>query len=195
MFRKIQIPKFLQELHGEEASVFSIVLVYLTGIIFGIFCFSVCQDLQNNLYRWLLSVIALDIGGGVVANMSQGTTDYYAKRPKVRWVFIFIHIIHPFLLWIVFPNMIGILIVGATTLIFTAIVNGIPGVSNQRIVSATLFIFNLMLLIIFKVDILPLMLLSVFSLKMIVSFGVRWNEITQANRYKVRLPLHSAKTV
>jgi hypothetical protein len=177
MFRKIKIPKFLQELHGEEASMFSIVLVYITGIVFGIFCFSFSQDFHNYLYRWLLAIIALDIGGGVVANMSPGTSDYYAKRPKLRWVFIIIHIIHPVLLWIIFPKMIGILIVGATTLLFTAVVNVISGVSNQRMVSATLFVFNLMLLILFKVDVLPLVLLSVFSLKLIVGFGVRWNEM------------------
>jgi hypothetical protein len=177
MFRKIKIPKFLQKLHGEEASIFSLVLVYVTGIVFGIFCFSFSQDLHNYLYRWLLTIIALDIGGGVVANMTQGTSDYYAKRPKLRWFFIFIHSIHPVLLWIIFPKMTGILIVGATTLIFTAIVNAISGVSNQRIVSGGLFVFNLMLLNIFKVDILPLILLSVFSMKLIVGFGVRWNEM------------------
>jgi hypothetical protein len=177
MFRKIKIPKFLQELHGDEASIFSIVLVYVTGIIFGIFCFSISKDFHQDYYRWLLAGIALDIGGGVVANMSQGTSDYYAKRPKTRWIFILIHIIHPILLWIIFSNMNKILIIGATTLVFTAIVNAITGASNQRIVSGTLFIFNLMLLFIFKVDILPLLLLTAFSMKLIVGFGVRWNEI------------------
>ncbi len=50
----------------------------------------------------------------------------------------------------------GILFVGGATIIFTSIVNLISGLSNQRIVSSALFVINLMLLFIFKVDILPL---------------------------------------
>jgi hypothetical protein len=177
MSKKIKIPKFFQELHGEEASLFSIVLVYVSGTLFGIFCFFICPDFQHNFYRWLLAGIALDIGGGVVANLSQGTSEFYSQRPKKRWIFIFTHLIHPILLWIIFQHAIGILVVGAITIIFTAIINLISVVSNQIIVSGSLFILNLMLLIILKVELLPLILLSVFSLKLIVGFGVRWNEI------------------
>jgi hypothetical protein len=140
MQTKIKIPKLLQELHGEETSVFSILLVYITGLTFGLFYIIYCPDFHIGFYRWLLAFLAIDIGGGAVANMTQSTSEYYAKRPNTRWVFIIIHIIHPLILWIIFSKMNGILFGGATTLIFTSIVNLISGSSNQRIVSSTLFV-------------------------------------------------------
>jgi hypothetical protein len=175
MQAKIRIPKFLKELHGEETSVFSILLVYLTGLTFGLFYIIYSPDFHIEFYRWILALLAVDIGGGVVANMTQSTSEYYAKRPKMRWIFIIIHIIHPIILWIIFSKMNGILFVGGTTIIFTSIVNLISGLSNQRIVSSTFFVINLMLLFVFKVDILPLILLTVFSMKLIMCFGVRWS--------------------
>jgi hypothetical protein len=175
MYRIIRIPKLLQDLHGKEASIFSIVLVYFTGIIFGVFFFFLSKDFHSVFHRWLLAVIACDMGGGVVANMSQSTSDYYAKRPKTRWIFIFLHIIHPLLLWIVFPETNGILIIGGTTIIFTSIVNIITKETTQRIIAGSLIVINLMLLILCKIEIMPLILLTVFSLKLIVGFAVRWN--------------------
>ena len=171
---KIKISGFLQELHGEETTVFSIFLVYFTGIALGLFFFFHGPEFQSGLHRWLLAGIAADLGGGVVANMTQSTSEYYAKRPKTRWIFIFIHIIHPVLLWIIFPKMTGILFIGGTTLIFASIVNATSGLSNQRIVSAALLVFNLMLLLIFNLDLMALILLAVFSMKLIVGFAVRW---------------------
>lgn len=177
MNRILKIPKFLHELHGEEASLLSVLLVYATGIAFALFCIVMCRPVVQGYQTWILALMALDIGGGVVSNFSPGTSAYYAKRPTRRWIFIAVHIIHPLLLWVIFSHMHGILVVGAAILVFTAIVNAVSGIPNQRMIAACLFVTTLVLINLLVTGLLPLLFLSVFALKLIIGFGVRWNHV------------------
>lgn len=173
MTRIVRIPKTLQEVHGEEASVISLIMVYLASVLLGTTLFLLTPDLHPSWHRWLLAIIALDIGGGVVANMTTGTSEYYRKRPKLRPIFIMVHVIHPLLLWLIFPGQMAIPVVGAATLIFTAIVNKIPEVSNQRMAGALFTVTNLILLLWLKAEAIPTILMTLFSLKLITGFAVR----------------------
>lgn len=174
MNRILKIPKFLHELHGEEASILSIFLVYVTGIAFAIFCVMMSPAFLHGYYKWVLAAMALDIGGGVVSNLSQGTAEYYGKRPGTRWIFILVHGLHPVILWILFSYMNGILIIGVLILTFTTAVNSLSDLSDQRLVSACLFVITLMLINLLVTGFLPVLFLTVFAMKLIVGFGVRW---------------------
>lgn len=45
------------------------------------------------LWRGLLALLlVLDIAAGCVANFTRGTNDFYAERPRNRWIFIAIHV-------------------------------------------------------------------------------------------------------
>jgi len=45
------------------------------------------------LWRAMLALLLiLDIAAGCVANFTRGTNDFYAARPRNRWVFIAIHV-------------------------------------------------------------------------------------------------------
>ncbi len=173
MHAKVRIPKFLHELHGEEASALSLILVYSAGLLLGITIFLLTPDLQPAWHRWLLTVLAMDIGGGVVANMTPGTSDYYAKRPKIRWIFILMHVIHPALIWLVFPGVVAIPVVGAATLVFTAIVNSIREPASQRTYGALFMVIILATLLLLKTESIPTILLTLFSFKLIIGFAVR----------------------
>jgi hypothetical protein len=172
---KIKIPMFLQELHGEETSLLSIVMTYLTGIVFGMFMYVYSEDLSVYWHKILLAILGLDIGGGVVANMSHNTSSYYAQRPKARWVFIVLHMLHPLLLWMVYPARTEILVLGATILIFTSIVNVISKETVQRLMAGVFLVLTFMLFLFFKMDHLLLILLAIYSIKLIMGFAVRWN--------------------
>lgn len=178
MNKNVRIPLWLCEFHGEEASVFSLLATYATGTILGLYAY-LSASVPEGWRTWLICGLAIDIGGGVVANMSKSTTIYYAARPKLRWFFILLHLIHPFLLGLVYGES-WILVVGATTLLFTATVNYLHGRENQRIVAGSLTLINFVIIYSLLENKLLLLLLTCYSVKLIVAFAIRWNDTTAA---------------
>jgi hypothetical protein len=52
-------------------------------------------DLLTSVPSWrsaLALILVLDIAAGCVANFTRSTNDFYAARPRNRWIFIAIHI-------------------------------------------------------------------------------------------------------
>lgn len=103
--REIKIPKVLRELHGEKATLSSLILVYLAA--FAISAIALTQFIPLMLPLWkliLATVVFLDIGGGVVANLASSTNQYYQQNPKLRLIFLATHVLQPLLLMVVFPQ-------------------------------------------------------------------------------------------
>ena len=174
MNKNISIPRWLQEFHGEKASLLSLTATYVAGSAVGLFVYLSAEGLEG--WQMALGVgLALDIGGGVVANFSASTTRYYLTRPRFRWIFITLHLAHPLLLWILFDNQ-WILVIGATTLLFTGITNRVAAEDNQRVVAASLVLTNLLFIYYLFSNEVLLLLLTCYSLKLIVAFAVRWND-------------------
>ncbi|NGP87580.1 hypothetical protein [Fodinibius halophilus] len=173
----IAIPKILHEFHGKTATPWNITATYLAGTIAAATTFWVIPPELSFWPQLLLLLLALDIGGGVVANFSRGTTRYHAKRPTLRLFFIApLHLLHPAILIYLFPN--HILFVGCnTTFIILAayLVNYLKRYETQRTTAAILLLSAIALNFLFSEALLLLSFLMIlFAIKLILAYGVRW---------------------
>ncbi len=101
--RDICTPKFLQELFGRKTSLITIAITMtfsflVTGLLWRLSLPDQNWPLWQIITFCLLSV---DISGGVIANLSQGTNHYYQESVKRRCIFLLIHI-QPLLLALLF---------------------------------------------------------------------------------------------
>lgn len=173
----IQIPKFLHELFGTQQNRSELILILLFTIFstLGVAWFTVSywQTLAwyQNLVLWLLF---LDISGGVVANLSEGTNNYYNARPKARWLFIAIHI-QPLLLAFVLESPIYVaLAVWLYTLISASIVNHLRAMAYHRLLAGALFALAIIGYVLSGVSLpIPITLIYIlYMIKVIYSFSV-----------------------
>lgn len=105
---KIKIPKFLQELHGEESNLISLISTYLIGIVVTICFYFFLIDSQIDLPIWkevLFLLMSFDIGGGVIANFTEGTRQYYRNQLRKHISFILLHIFHGVAFIIIFNDL------------------------------------------------------------------------------------------
>lgn len=90
--RTIRIPRFLHEVLGEEQGALEIALVALGGLTAAAaFAALAPVGTAAAVARLFAIILAADLGAGAIANFTRGTSDYYALRPRLRWVFIAIH--------------------------------------------------------------------------------------------------------
>ncbi len=109
--QEINIPKVLHELHGEKARLSSLLLVYLTALVVGGIALWQMVPLELPVWKVILAVIMfLDIGGGVTANLTSSTNQYYQRKAKLRPIFLAMHVVHPLLLILVFPQSVWFLL-------------------------------------------------------------------------------------
>jgi hypothetical protein len=173
----IQIPKFLHELFGTQQNRSELVLIILftitSTLLVAWLTASYWQTLTwyQNLVLWLLF---LDISGGVVANLSEGTNNYYNARPKARWLFIAIHI-QPLLLAIVLESPIQIaLAVWLYTLISASIINHLRAMVYHRLLAGALLATAIIIYVLNGVTLpIPITLIYIlYMMKVIYSFSV-----------------------
>jgi hypothetical protein len=173
----IQIPKFLHELFGTQQNRCELVLILLFTIFstLGVAWFTApyWQTLTwyQNLVLWLLF---LDICGGVVANLSEGTNNYYNARPNARWLFIAIHI-QPLLLAVVLESPIQVaLAVWLYTLFSASLVNRLRAMVYHRLLAGSLLATAIIIYILSGVSLpIPITLIYIlYMMKVIYSFSV-----------------------
>ena len=114
MDREIEIPGPLRLLHGETSTVFDLILVYAVGAAAGVLALVFAQSRVASMEWWkaiLLFVVAMDVSGGAVACFTPGTALYYESRPRLRWVFIFVHFVEPGLLFVM-AAVVGTVVIG-----------------------------------------------------------------------------------
>ena len=103
--RKIKVPSYLHELHGELPDIFTLSGTYLASIISGILVIIFTRSLELPCWKSiLLFVLYSDIAGGVISNFSSSTKEYYHSHKSLRLPFILMHIIHPGLFVLLFPD-------------------------------------------------------------------------------------------
>jgi hypothetical protein len=124
----------------------------------------------------LLTILALDIAGGVIANFTKGTNNYYSESLRKRYLFIFFHLLQPSILIWIFPNELqAILGISIYTLISSIIVLNVKKQYNQKIIAITLLLLCLILSTLLNYsDLLTQLLMQLFSLKLILAFSVNW---------------------
>jgi len=176
--REIAIPRAFRELHGERSTVFDLLLVYGTAMAFGVLALVFARSRVADLPWWksaLLFLVAADTSGGVVANFSASTDRYYSERPGLRWAFIFVHVIGPAVLYILFD---GRLAYWAFLYLYTvaaaSIVNVIQERNHQEIAAAALLVLGIVILLPIGLEAPFLAWFGpVFMIKLILAFAVR----------------------
>lgn len=174
--REINVPKALQELHGEKSMLSTIIMVYFAGIIAAsVFIFALLP-LKLPVWKYILiAVLMIDIAGGVVANLSTPTNQYYQKNRKLRIVFLSLHFIQPLVFFIIFPDFLAFFVfLFIYTIACAIIVNAFKNKELQQNIAAIFVVAGVVLTFLFKIE--PIILYSVaplFMTKLILGFSVK----------------------
>lgn len=131
-------PAWLHDVLGERAQPVEVAMILAFGVAAGwAIVHALAPTLDLPLWRWILAAAVVgDIAAGCIANFTASTNDFYAARPRNRWVFIAVHV-HPLLVAVVLgvplrPAVFTWLAtIGAATL-----VNVMSGRPQQRVVAA-----------------------------------------------------------
>lgn len=175
--KKIQVHKFLGEVFGRETTTFDLLAIIISSVSFAVLTLFVKWNADITIIKKIiLTILALDIGGGVVANFTTGTNNYYAESLRKRYLFVLFHLLQPSILIWIFPSeLIAILGVSLFTLTSSIIVLNIKKQYNQRIVAITLLLLSLILSTLLSyTDPLSQIIMHFFSLKLILAFSVNW---------------------
>ena len=175
--KKVSVPNFLHELHGKEAKVYDILLVYTAALLSTICLLYLVWDLPLKFYKFIvLGVLIADISGGVVSNFTKGTNDYYSESPKLRKVFISLHVVQPSLLVWIFPqDLSSIIIVSVYSLLTLIIVSSMRNTEKQRVLAVFFVLIGLLLTFVLIIH-QPVVhiVLVLFLLKLTLAFAVDW---------------------
>ena len=107
--KQMQIPTVLHEILGERKSVGSILAILLFGGVFTAAIYHMYPEMTGDLPLWrsaLALLLVFDIGCGCIANFTAGTSNYYAKRPGNRLIFLSVHV-HPLLVALLLGTSLG----------------------------------------------------------------------------------------
>ena len=176
--KKIQVHKFLFELFGRETTTFDLLAIVIGSLSFaGLMPILKWNTDISNFKLIILTILALDIAGGVVANFTTGTNNYYAESLRKRYFFVLFHLLQPSILIWIFPSeLLVILGVSLFTLTSSIIVLNVKKQYNQKIVAITLLLLCLILSTLLNyTDTLSQMIMQLFSIKLILAFSVNWN--------------------
>ena len=105
---KLRVPTIFRPLHGESTTPGELALVYLTAVAFAFLVLISIQDRLAGLsvlQVTVLVLVSLDLAGGAVANLSQGTRAYWRSRnTSLRLLFLAVHVVHGIAIAFVFPE-------------------------------------------------------------------------------------------
>jgi hypothetical protein len=174
--REIKVPKVFHELHGENTRLSNIIIVYLAGILTASLIFYSLH--AYNLPTWKLALISLlyfDMAGGVVANLSTSTNQYYQKNRNLRIVFLLLHIAHPALFILVFSDYYQYFaFVGAFTLLVGLFLNSFKDIERQQNFAAFFVVIGITISFYFKVPINILYTFApIYMTKLLLGFSVK----------------------
>ncbi len=175
--RKIKVHKSLHDLFGRETTRLDLIVILLGAIALTIATQILCLDTELSLTKKIvLAFLTLDIGGGVIANFTEGTNNYYSENIKRRYLFVLLHILQPLILMWIFPeNIIVISAITFYTLISSLIVTTIKEKTTQRIIAATFLVIGILLTYLFQFSDQALQLIiMMYLIKLILAFSVNW---------------------
>jgi hypothetical protein len=174
---KIKVNRFLSELFGHETTTFDLLAIVISSFSFAGLTFILKWNANiSNIKIIMLTILTLDIAGGIVANFTTGTNNYYAESLRRRYLFVFFHLLQPsILIWIFPSDLLAILGISLYTLTSSIIVLNIKKQYDQRIIAVTLLLFSLFLSTLLNYsDPLTKMIMQLFSIKLILAFSVNW---------------------
>jgi hypothetical protein len=130
----------------------------------------------------MLTILARDLAGGILANFTTGTNYYYAASFQKRYLFVLFHLLQPSILIWIFPNeLLAIFGISIFTLTSSIIVLNIKKHYNQSIIAVTLFLLCLILSTRLNYsDMWIQMIMQFFSIKLILAFSVNGLQLTKS---------------
>jgi hypothetical protein len=177
LYFKFRVHRLFHELFGRETTTFDLLAIVISSFSFAGLTLILKRDANISIIKIItLTILALDIAGGAVANFTKGTNNYYNESLSKRYFFVFFHLIQPTILIWIFPNDF-LLILGLSlfTLISTIIVLKIKKHDTQIIVAVTLLLLSFVLTTLLNFsDLLTQLFIQLFSLKLILAFSVNW---------------------
>ena len=174
---KFKIHRLLRALFGLETTRLDLLAIVISALSFAALTLILNSNSDALATKTIvLIILALDIGGGAVANFTTGTNNYYAESFQKRYLFVVFHLLQPSILIWIFPSeLLAILGVSLFTLTSSIIVLNIKKQYNQRIIAVTLLLFSLFLSTLLNYsDPLTKMIMQLFSIKLILAFSVNW---------------------
>ncbi|PKO19037.1 MAG: hypothetical protein CVU39_00365 [Chloroflexi bacterium HGW-Chloroflexi-10] len=105
MQKRNNLPALAQALiHGQKPSRSDLLLVHGAGLVFSGILLAFHASNLTILQCTILFVLAWDMAGGMVANVTRSTNDWYCVQPAwVSIVFVAFHIFQPTVVLIFFP--------------------------------------------------------------------------------------------
>ncbi len=169
-------PPALHDVFGESPSAREIVAVLAFGLGVAAWLMLGLHAGHATLpwWRWAIAALVItDIAAGCVANFTRSTNDFYAARPRKRWVFIAVHG-HVLALAAALGADLGLaLAVWAYTVAAAAVVNLLAGTTTQSFVAGLLLAVGLVWIPQCRGLAAPLLVAySLFVLKVVYAFAV-----------------------
>jgi hypothetical protein len=180
--KKIQVNKFLVELFGRETTRFDLLAIIICSVSFATLTMILKWNVDmSTIKKIILTILALDIGGGVIANFTTGTNNYYFESLRKRYLFIFFHILQPLILIWIYPiDSLAIIVISLLTLTSSIIVLNLKNQYTQRIIAVTLLLLCIILTPILNYsDNLLQIVILLYSMKLILAFSVNWTSISK----------------
>ena len=174
---KIKVHKFFHELFGQETTIIDLLAIIISSFSFaGLTLLLKMNEDISVIKLVILTILALDIAGGVVANFTTGTNNYYADSLRKRYLFVLVHLLQPSILIWIFPYELSVILgVSIFTLTSSIIVLSIKRHYDQRIIAVTLLLFSFILSTLLNYsEPLTQIFMQLFSIKLILAFSVNW---------------------
>ena len=174
---KIKVHCYLRVLFGRETTIIDLLTIVIGSVsLAGLTIFFKWNEDFSGLKKIILTILALDIGGGVIANFTIGTNKFYAESLRKKYLFVFFHLLQPTILIWIFPNELLAIFSGTIyTLSSSFIVLHLKSIHYQKIIAVTLLVLSLILSALLNYnDPFAQLIMHFFSLKLILAFSVNW---------------------
>jgi hypothetical protein len=171
--------RLLTFLHGEHPTRTDLILTYLGACLCLVSVEFLMPPLDLSITKHLvLSFIVIDLSGGVIANITESTSSFYAGRPRLQIIFLLAHMVQPALLVWIFPeNALVVFYITLYTLLSSLAVYLVGDFARQRTVALFLLLMGLSSLphVLDKGSSALTVCLPMYMMKLILSFSVDWS--------------------
>lgn len=175
--KKIKIPKSLHEVLGKESTLAELLMIFITSVVGTLALFYFTTAEWNQLALWKISILFLlifDVLAGFIANLTLSTNNYYRENPKLRLVFIAIHIQPLVFSFLLNDYFYVCFFVWIYTFVTAFIINALQTYPAQRVLAGCFVTIGLVGLLLYSNPIPNLLLISLafFHLKVTYCFAV-----------------------
>lgn len=173
----IKIHTFFHEILGETQRPVELAFIISFALITTTFSFIFYNDFLSSLpmiNQLILLLLTIDITGGVIANLTYGTDQYYSERKKARLIFIGIHI-QPMLIFLFtnLPLWIG-LVLWFYTIFCARVLEYLKNHPSQKVFAGFDLFIGIVILFALQSSLTPFVtfLMLLFLFKVLYSFSV-----------------------